>query len=134
MLGGISSAFDLMATRMDYLKQRHAVVAQNVANADSPGYVARDLQSFDKVLKNEIGVAPVRVSVTSQTHIRPEGKMSPDYAMDPKNKAYEIVPTGNSVILEEQMMKVAEISSDYQMMTSLYKRAQGMVRIALGRV
>lgn len=132
--GGIGSAFDLMAARMDYLTQRQAVIAQNVANADSPSYQAQDLVGFEKAMKGEIGVQPVRMSLTNAQHISVNGKNATDYAEDPKAGAYEITPTGNSVILEEQMMKVAEISSDYQLITNLYKRTQNLVRTALGRV
>lgn len=130
----ISSAFDLMATRLDYLKQRHAVVAHNVANADSPGFKASDLQGFEKAIKGEVGVRPVFVNVTNQAHIATSNKGSDSFAENKRVQSYEVVPTGNSVVLEEQMMKVAEISSDYQLITNLYKRTQGMVRIALGRV
>lgn len=131
---GIGSAFDLMAARMDYLKQRHTVIAQNVANADSPGYKARDLVDFSKALQGDSGVQPISMAVTNSNHISTDGKGATDYALNSKTKSYEVLPTGNSVEIEQQMMKVAEISSDYQLITNLYKRSQNLVRTALGRV
>lgn len=131
--GGIGSAFDLMAARMDYLKQRHAIIAQNVANADSTDYKARDLVDFSKAIRGEVGVRPVHMAVTNGAHISVDGKGATNYAENPKAVSYEVLPTGNSVEIEQQMMKVAEISSDYQLITNLYKRSQGMLRTALGR-
>lgn len=131
---GIGSAFDLMAARMDYLKQRHAVIAQNVANADSPDYKAKDLVDFNKAVQGATGVRPVHMALTNQKHISVDGKGGADFAEDSKSASYETLPSGNNVVLEEQMMKVAEISSDYQLITNLYKRSQNLVRTALGRV
>ena len=46
---------------------------------------------------------------------------------------YEVSPTGNAVVLEDQMMKVAETQLDYQIVTSVYKKHIGMLKLALGR-
>ncbi|MGE3769712.1 MAG: flagellar basal body rod protein FlgB [Bdellovibrionales bacterium] len=139
MIGGIGSTFELLGQRMDYLKQRHAVIGQNVANADSPGYKARDLVSFEEAMKGRSGgstsgVQPVVMSMSSPLHIAPDGARVGGNYPDKRNvSSYEVLPDGNNVVLEEQMVKVAEIGSDYQLMINLYKRMQGMVHTALGR-
>ncbi|MBT7747468.1 MAG: flagellar basal-body rod protein FlgB, partial [Alphaproteobacteria bacterium] len=46
---------------------------------------------------------------------------------------YETSPDGNSVVLEQQLMKVTETKMDYELMTNLYRKHMGMLRTALGR-
>jgi flagellar basal-body rod protein FlgB len=48
-------------------------------------------------------------------------------------KQYETAPVGNSVVLEEQMMKLADAQHSYQLMTSLYRKHVDMLKMALGR-
>lgn len=133
MPSNISPVFDVLTQRMDYLKQRQAVIGQNVANADSPGYRARDLVTFDKVLKGE-GQKPITIAATNPNHLKPDGsRVGGAYADDKKAGSYEVLPSGNSVIIEEQMIKVAQIGSDYQLATNLYKRMNNMVKIAIGK-
>jgi flagellar basal-body rod protein FlgB len=125
------STFELLAQRMDYLKQRQAVIGQNVANADSPGYKARDLIEFDAALKGQ-GFQAVTMATTNQAHIAADGARVGGKYPDEKNvSSYEILPNGNNVVLEEQMTKVAEISSNYQLATTLYKRMQAMMKLAV---
>ena len=125
------STFELLAQRMDYLKQRQAVIGQNVANADSPAYKARDLISFDEALKGQ-GFQPVTMATTNPSHIAADGaRVGGQYPDKKKVTSYEVLPNGNNVVLEEQMTKVAQISADYQLTTSLYKRMQAMVKMAI---
>jgi flagellar basal-body rod protein FlgB len=46
--------------------------------------------------------------------------------------SFEITPTGGTVVVEEQMMKVAQNATDYQMTTSLYNKIGNMYKVALG--
>ena len=49
------------------------------------------------------------------------------------NDGYEVTPDANSVVLEEQMMKVTENQMDYQTVASLYTKGLGLIRTALSR-
>lgn len=134
MVSPVGSVFDMLALRMDYLTQRQAVISQNVSNSDTPNYKARDLAPFaDALNKNVTTNGAIRMATTNASHLRAAGSAgSGDFTMA-RPAAYETLPTGNNVVLEEQMMKVAEIASEYQLATNVYKRMQGMVRTALGR-
>lgn len=128
-----SGLFDILGMRMDYLKQRQAVIAQNVSNADSPGYKAHDLVSFTKALKG-VGVHPVEIAQTNEAHISPNGRaIASGFGDNHKAKTYEVLPTGNSVVLEEQMMNVAQTNNDYQVAATLYRDAVSMMKMALGK-
>jgi flagellar basal-body rod protein FlgB len=123
--------FRAMATRMSWLGERQKVLAQNVANADTPGYVPQDLkqQSFRELVGGS--VRPT-LAATDPRHIvrSPHG---PD-GFDARHvKTAELTPSGNRVSLEEEMMKVGKTATDHHLVASLYKRHIAIIRAALGR-
>lgn len=126
--------FKALGAKMDYLDQRQRVIAQNIANADTPSYLPKDLLpvDFGKVLKSVTSEPTVRPETTSALHMP-----SPNHIDDPKNrgqkKVYEEAPYGNSVILEEQMVRSSRNQADYNLMTNLYTKNVNMIRMALGR-
>ena len=126
--------FSAMNRRMSWLGQRQELLAQNVANADTPGYVAQDFkpQDFSDVLKSAGSGAPLRMAATASGHI---GFASAD-ARAPrpiKTPGPEKLMSGNAVTLEEEMMKTAQTAMDFQLTTNLYKKHISMIKTALGR-
>jgi flagellar basal-body rod protein FlgB len=125
--------FTLMARRMDWLTQRQTVLAQNIANADSPDYHSRDLTpaSFRQML--EPAAPHVQLVADAPGHIQPP-KPGPDSFRDAKSKqVYETALDGNSVSLEEQMMKVSETQGAYRLVTNLFEKQVSMLKQAIGR-
>jgi flagellar basal-body rod protein FlgB len=132
------SAFDdiplmsMLKSQMGYLNQRQKVISQNVANADTPGYTPQDLKSFDKVLATQGPAAGQALVRTNAMHIEParlKGAVAPAVnAPDSETRM-----DGNSVVLEEEMMKMAESRSDYDTATTLYEQAQSMLRTAASK-
>jgi flagellar basal-body rod protein FlgB len=124
--------FQRLGERMGWLNARQTILSQNIANADTPGYTAHDVKALDfsQHLAGVESVAPMR---TNPMHL--VGTMpTPGAFGDAKSRpVYESTPVGNSVVLEEQMMKVTETQSDYQLMTNLYRKHLDMIRMALGR-
>ena len=125
---GPTGLLGLVAQKMTYLNQRQAVLAENVANADTPQYQARDLAPF--TFGDAMKQANIGMSVTHAGHIIP-ASMAGVNAKTIKTKNNEILPSGNSVDLETEMMKVSQTSVDYQEATSIYKKLIGMFHIAL---
>jgi flagellar basal-body rod protein FlgB len=124
--------FSAMSRRMTWLGQRQELLAQNIANADTPGYTAQDLkpQNFSDVLKTSIG-APLQMASTAGGHIggvKDNGKGRMEKSPDP-----EKLLSGNAVTLEDQMMKTAQTAMDFQLTTNLYKKHISMIKTALGR-
>jgi len=125
----------LLKIRLQWSQQRQSVLAENVANADTPGYRSRDLtpQKFDAPAQ---GAAPPLTTValirTESGHIAAIGQN--DTPFRSKNEGnYEVRPTGNAVNLEQEMMKVAANQMDYQAVTALYSRSIGLLKTALGK-
>ncbi len=124
--------FQAVKKRMDWLAQRQEVLSQNIANADTPRYRARDLKSynFKELLRRENTQLNVRVA--RDQHLPGRRKRIRDFAEYKDRRPFETAPTGNSVILEEQMTKVGETGSNYKLATNLYRKHIGMLRMALG--
>ena len=123
--------FRMINDKMRWLTQRQRVLAQNVSNADTPKYQARDLKSVDfrkEVAKNLFQVV---LNKTDAKHISFKAKER--FKVVETRHPYETAPSGNAVVLEEQMIKVQQTAADYRLMTSLYKKHLGMFRTALGR-
>jgi len=125
-----ASIFRMMSEKMGWLSQRQKVLAQNVANADTPGYAARDLApiAYDKRGGGGFSMALAR---TDPKHIQPGGE-GETFRAQAIREPYETAPSKNGVVLEEQMVKVAETQTDHQMITNLYRKHLHMLQIALG--
>jgi len=122
-----------LTDRMKWLSARQAVLSQNIANADTPGFQAGDLkpQKFKELVARRAG-EDVAMATTNAKHITPTGGKG-EFRPKQDKTPYEITPTGNAVVLEDQMMKLADTQIQYQLTTSLYKKQIGMLKTALGR-
>jgi flagellar basal-body rod protein FlgB len=118
--------FKAMAKKLAWLGARHAVLAENVANANTPGFRASDLKpvDFGKLL-NGGGSGVLTMVATSPAHITtPASGGTPE--------APKVATTG-PVQLEEQLMKVSDTATDYAFTTSLYQKQIALLKEALGR-
>lgn len=124
--------FRMMSGKMRWLSSRQSVLAQNVANADTPKYEAKDLKEVD--FRKADGASSFRVELqrTSPAHYARTGAKT-DFQDTRDRDPYETLPTGNAVVLEEQLMNVAQTRHDYELMTRLYRKHLQMFSIALGR-
>ncbi|NNU17406.1 flagellar basal body rod protein FlgB [Parvularcula sp. ZS-1/3] len=126
MIDGIS-LFTTMTNKMDYLTTRHTLLAQNVANADTPGYKAQDLKNFTEALRT---VKPAGMLATHGRHMIAElGNTT--FREDNAVGGWETAPSGNQVTLEEQMINAADNARDYQLSTQLMKKHVGMMKAVL---
>lgn len=124
--------FQMATKRMDWLSKRQQVLSQNIANSDTPGYGPRDLKklSFQDLMRPQQANAPMRK--TSDMHLEAIRKPS-KYRPDSDKSVYETAPAGNSVIIEEQLTKVAETQTNHRLASNLYAKHVMMLKIALGK-
>lgn len=132
-MDGKLDIFGAMARRMTWLGERQQVLAQNIANSDTPDYIPLDLKEgpFARLLARRLN--PVEMAAVRPGHIAtppPAGEAA--FRSEEQRDTYEITPSGNAVVLEEQLVKVQETQMDYQTMTSLYRKHMNMIRTALG--
>lgn len=123
--------FAAMKKRMAWLTQRQQVIAHNIANADTPGFKANDLRAFnftELVRRESMQINMVR---TGDKHLGGQRRAIRDFDERQTRRPYETAPAGNSVILEEQMMKINETATQHKLMNELYKKHLGLLRIAI---
>lgn len=125
--------FQAMKKRISWLTQRQEVLAQNVANADTPGYRAHDLKpvKFKELVRREN--AQLNVEMTSKGHLEGQRKRVRDFLEETERKPFETTPSGNAVVLEEQMQKLNETQVGHRLTSELYKKHLGLIKMALGR-
>ncbi|WMT85709.1 flagellar basal body rod protein FlgB [Pelagibacterium sp. 26DY04] len=123
--------FAALRNKMQWHQTRQTLLAENVANAETPGYRGRDLTAFstDDAVR---GTASVTTLATNARHYAVG--TDPSRAMGARTmNSFEIMPEGNGVTLEEEMMKVTTNQMDYQAATTLYSRSMRVIKIALGK-
>ncbi len=123
--------FSMLRERMTWLNQRQDVLAQNVANADTPAYVARDLREldFEQALKNE--TTGGQLAVTNSRHIA-IGPQQMGKFEDYETPDQESNPDGNAVSLEAEMIKVSDTQAQFQAAANLYSKTMTMMKTAIG--
>lgn len=121
--------FNLLKEKLNWHQTRQKLLAENVANADTPGFVPLDLKPLDPSAKGA-RVGAIGTMATNRAHI--VASMSGTSAFKEETSAgWETSPSANAVVLEEQMMKVTENQMDYQMATALYSRGLALLRTAV---
>ena len=122
--------FGMLRTKMMWHQQRQRLLAENVANADTPNFRPRDLvqPQFDGRQPVATGVSLTR---TAAGHIG--GSADGATSFRARAGGYEVRPSGNAVNLEDEMMKVASNQMDYQAATTLYSRSLGLLKTAIRR-
>jgi len=128
MGSSVAGIFDLLTAKMSYLNQKQGVLAENVANTDTPGYKQLELQAF--TFGDAMKQANIGMTVTDPRHIVP-ASMAGVNAKTIESKDTDVSPSGNSVDLEGQMMEVSKTAIDYQKVTSVYHKMLGLMKIAI---
>lgn len=139
MADGTPAIFGGIADRLRYLSERQRVIAQNIANSETPGFKAHDVEApdFSALISAQGGAGPARIA-------RP--RVAPTAAMQALGVApgavagtvldrdiSETKPDGNNVTLEDQLLKMGQAQADFAALTNLYRKQQSLLKIALGR-
>ncbi len=124
--------FQALKSKMQWHQTRQGVLAENIANADTPKYRAKELKSY--AFSDHIGASSfgIQAEVTKSGHISGTISASSNGKVD-KQAMFEVTPSGNNVVLEEQMMKVTENQMDFQAASTLYSKSLGLIRTALSK-
>ena len=140
MSGNTPALITGLAQAMRHLSDRQRVLAQNIANSETPGYRARDLAAPDfsqliEVTGTSKGAAHVgrpRVELTSG--MAALGASAPGGGRVILDRDIsETKPDGNNVTLEDQLLRVGQIQADFTALTGIYRKQMGLLRTALGR-
>lgn len=121
------SFFQLASQRMQWLGANQKVVAENIANADTPGFKARDVSPFSEMVD---GARSGGIKTTHTAHISSNGQTG-GVRVTSDESPWERSIDGNSVVLEQQTLKSSEISESYQMASQLYAKGYQVLTLAV---
>jgi len=129
--------------RLKWLNTNQSVVSQNIANADTPGYRAKELQEqdFSKLVDQVAGAQSGRTATSSVAlktsnarHLTAGGaNVGGENYRAKENDEYEETPDGNAVVLEEENLKLADNQMNYGLAINLYRKNIGLLKSALGQ-
>jgi flagellar basal-body rod protein FlgB len=132
---GLSSIplFSALTDKMKWHQTRQGLLAENVANAETPGYRGRDLKAYGfQDHMRAMSVASIATTATNPGHIVKASGGGEAFGSRQLNN-FEITPEGNGVTLEDEMMKVTANQMDYSAVTAIYSRSIRIIKTALGR-
>lgn len=125
----------LVRSNLDWAAQRQRVLAENVAQADTPDFRPSDVKEpdFKRLLNDPTRRQPVRVAMTDPGHM--PGTLPDPSPFDARTdrRTFETELGGNAVVLEEQMRKIGQTKSRYIMASNLFERNVRMLKAAIGR-
>ena len=140
--------FSSFGQKMKWLNERQKVLAQNIANADTPGYHPKDLKkisftahlnqnnysAFNAGTSGALSAArSVKLETSHAGHMAQGGGNNTSSLAVQEAKITETSLNGNSVNLEDELIKMANTQMDYTMAVNLYKKHVGMMKIAIGK-
>jgi flagellar basal-body rod protein FlgB len=115
----------LASSQAQWLAARQTTIASNVANANTPGYQARDVTPFSTTLDQ----TALSLTATNARHIDAGAEIAPTQKIS-KTDSWEIFHSGNSVALEQEMMKAGEVNQGYALNTAIVKAFSRMVSMS----
>lgn len=113
--------FNLIDRQKSWLSARQSIVAQNIANADTPGYKARDVLPFAAVMERQA----FEMAGADPRHMRPSQAETLAGAVRPAD-SWETTHSGNSVTPELEMIKAGQVRSAFTLDTNLMRAFHGM--------
>ena len=121
--------FAMLKGKLHYENQRQTLIAQNVANADTPDYAPRDLQpfTFDQAMQSQ----SLAMARTNAMDISSAPSGSGGAAGDQASPDSEVRLDGNHVVLEDQMMKLTQARMDYDAAVGLYQQSLQLLKTAI---
>jgi len=124
--------FSMLRGRLAHQSESQRVIAQNVANSDTPGYTPSDVKAYSFEAKIK-GMAATQVqTVTQPGHMVSASakKGLGSQFKSVKARDSETTLDGNSVVLEEEMLKMGETRMNYDAAISFYQKSLGLLRMA----
>ncbi len=117
------SLYDLAAQQAKWLGVRQSAVTGNIANANTPGYRAVDVEPFSRILDNKA----VTLVATQKGHLAGSGAGEQSFQVRDIEPEGPEMPSGNSVTLEQEMLKSGEVRRGFELNTAIVKSFHRMM-------
>lgn len=121
---------DLASAMARHATVRHRLLAENVANADTPGFRARDVEDFQSFVNETFPGAAFAAKATRPGHVGAASGPAdpPSFELDLPGS-----PDGNTVNIEDQAVRAVQVQGDHALALSIYAKALDILRLGLGR-
>ena len=120
------SLFDLAAKQAQWLSVRQSAIAGNIANANTPGYTANDVEPFEKVLDR----TAVSLQTTEAGHLG-SAATNAGFTIKPQEDDGVVMPSKNTVVLEDQLLKAGEVRRSFELNTAIVKAFHSMMTMVV---
>lgn len=125
------TVFSLANKDMKYLTERQKILAGNVANANTPGYLAKDLKKPN--FSDELNSA-LQMTVTNEKHFTGLGGSSLSARVYTPKPTQPLTIDGNGVVLEDQLNEISKDKGEYTRVMTLYNTYKNMIKTAVTKV
>ncbi len=117
--------------RMDFLSARSSILAQNIANADTPGYVRKDITAgqFESALEAQTQMATT--DARHQPGVPTSGSANRSSAKSAQDPTATPALTGNQVSIETETMELSRTRMEYGLAATVYRKGLDMMRLAI---
>ncbi len=127
LISGVSAVepihlFEVAAQQARWLSTSQSVIAANVSNASTPGYKSQVVQPFSEVLDK----TQLQLASTNASHLELD-PIQAQAASIKEETPWEVTDSGNSVSLEQEMIKANDVNRSYALNTNLVKAFHGML-------
>jgi flagellar basal-body rod protein FlgB len=107
--------FELAAKQSQWLSVRQSAIAGNIANVNTPGFKALEVEPFEKVLDG----TRVAIKATQVSHLSGGGAEGVSIKQRPDGPA--ALPSHNNVVLENELMDAGEVRRAFELNTGIVK-------------
>jgi flagellar basal-body rod protein FlgB len=114
--------FNIASQRNQWLSIRQATISDNIANANTPGYVAVDVQPFESVLQS----SHLEMATSDPNHVSQSAEPLNGLA-EKQDDVWHVYNSGNSVSLEKEMVKAGEVNNAFALNNSVVKAFHRML-------
>ncbi|MBK6703655.1 MAG: flagellar basal body rod protein FlgB [Hyphomonadaceae bacterium] len=128
---GNTPFFGLLRSRLDQLSERQRLISENIANASTPGYRPRDVDTsgFERMVASAAGGGGLQMARTKAGHMSPGGGGAGGVSIVTRDDS-ETTIDGNAVVLEEQMSAAAQTRMEFETGIALYQKGLELIRMA----
>ena len=120
--------FNLATQNNQWLAARQTLVAGNIANANTPGFKAVDLEPFEMVLDS----TRMQMLATQPGHMTPEPASLGASTTARKERTWDVYHSGNDVSVEQELLKAGEVNRAYSLNIGIMKSFNRMLLAAKG--
>jgi flagellar basal-body rod protein FlgB len=127
---------ELFKSYLEASSFRHKILSQNIANVNTPGYKANEVEmpdTFDDLNPNNTSVKKVRMATTSRNHIVPNRSRERRFSSHKIKNPDEIKKNGNNVSLRQQMTKLSQNKNDYAAVMKTYAATNSLFSAVIGK-